>query len=355
MDQVVSTALSLLEAHAWLRALTWLLGGLLAAWLCNVLCLTLLPRLAAKTKTDLDDRLVELGRTPLVGSVALLGVWRAAGALSPSPGIAYALQGLLSTVAVVLWALAAQRGVCDVLAFIARQQGRSRFVVPRTLPVFDMAIKGVVFGSALYSLLLAWDVNVGAWLASAGVVGIAVGFAAKDTLANLFAGVFIIADAPYRLGDYLVLENGMRGRVEEIGLRSTRIITRDDVAVIIPNAEMANSRIVNESAGPAQSCRVTGAVSVAYGSDIDQVRAVLLEASKEVPEIVLNDPRVAPRVRFRKLGDSGLEFHLLVWAREPEAKGRVTDALNGAMYKALRRAGIEIPYPKTDVYLHPSP
>ena len=89
-----------------------------------------------------------------------------------------------------------------------------------------------------------------AWLASAGVVGIAVGFAAKDTLANLFSGVFILADAPYKIGDYIVLDaTGMRGKVTQIGLRSTRLITRDDVEVTIPNSIMGNSQVINQSGG----------------------------------------------------------------------------------------------------------
>ena len=76
------------------------------------------------------------------------------------------------------------------------------------------------------------------------------GFAAKDTLANLFAGVFILADAPYKIGDFIVLDGGERGRVTKIGIRTTRILTRDDVEITIPNATIANSKIINESGGP---------------------------------------------------------------------------------------------------------
>jgi MscS family membrane protein len=84
-----------------------------------------------------------------------------------------------------------------------------------------------------------------AWLASAGIIGIAVGFAAKDTLANLFSGVFILADSPYKLGDYVVLEDNSRGKVTQIGLRSTRMLTRDDVEVTVPNSIMGNTKIIN--------------------------------------------------------------------------------------------------------------
>jgi len=346
---------ALLAGSAVLQATLWVLGGLLAAQATNWLCRRLLRRFAHYTTTELDDRLIELGRTPIVGSVLLLMLWQAVLTLGPGPSLAFVLRGALCTIAVLLWAQAGQRAARDLLAFVSQQQGRSRYVVPRTLPLFDMATRAIVLGGAFYLFLVAWDVNVGAWLASAGVLGIAVGFAAKDTLANLFAGVFIIADGPYRIGDWLVLENGLRGRVEEIGLRSTRLLTKDDVAVIIPNAEIGSSRVVNESGGTTPRCRVTCAISVAYGSDIDEVRRLLLSAVQGLPEVVLDDPHVAPRVRFRSFGESGLNFHLLVWVMDPEAKGRVVDALNSAVYKTLNAAKIEIPYPKRDLYVRGLP
>jgi small-conductance mechanosensitive channel len=116
-----------------------------------------------------------------------------------------------------------------------------------------------------------------AWLASAGIVGIAVGFAAKDTLANLFSGVFIMADAPYKIGDYVVLDTGERGEITHIGIRSTRMRTRDDVEVTVPNSIMGNTKIINESGGPYEKYRIRVKVGVAYGSDIDQVEQLLME------------------------------------------------------------------------------
>ena len=89
----------------------------------------------------------------------------------------------------------------------------------------------------------------------------AVGFAAKDTLANLFGGIFILADAPYKVGDFVVLGSGERGEVTQVGLRSTRILTRDDVEVTVPNAMIANDTIVNESGGPWVKHRVRVRVS----------------------------------------------------------------------------------------------
>ena len=191
-----------------------------------------------------------------------------------------------------------------------------------------------------------------AWLASAGIVGIAVGFAAKDSLANLFSGVFILADAPYKIGDFVVLSSGERGQITKIGIRSTRMLTRDDVEVIVPNSIMGNTTIVNESGGPHKKYRIRVKVGVSYGSDIDQVREVLLDIAAN-EEAVCLDPLA--RVRFRLFGASSLDFELLCWVNEPLVSGRVIDALNCAVYKRFQELNIEIAYSKHDLYIKEMP
>jgi small-conductance mechanosensitive channel len=179
-----------------------------------------------------------------------------------------------------------------------------------------------------------------------------VGFAAKDSLANLFSGIFIITDSPYRVGDYVNLDTGERGQVTDIGLRSTRILTRDDVEIIIPNSAMGNAKIINESGGPFRYQRIRVPVGVAYGSDVDRVKEVLMDVALKEPD-VRDHPE--PRVRFRSLGDSGLNFELLGWIELPEDRGRVIDILLTTIYKRLGQEGIEIPYPKRDVYVRQLP
>ncbi|MFB3082861.1 MAG: mechanosensitive ion channel family protein, partial [Gammaproteobacteria bacterium] len=190
------------------------------------------------------------------------------------------------------------------------------------------------------------------WLASAGIVGLALSFAAKDTLANLFAGMAILVDAPYKLGDFIILETGERGEVTNIGMRSTRILTRDDVEITIPNGLMGNSKIVNQSGGPHTNYRIRIKISCAYGSDIDHVRQLLMNAAEEEPG-VCESPE--PRVRFRSFGDSGLAFELLCWVRLPVMRGQIEDKLNCDIYKRFAKEGIEIPYPKQDVYVRHLP
>jgi small-conductance mechanosensitive channel len=215
-----------------------------------------------------------------------------------------------------------------------------------------MVLKVAVFGAFLYFFCIAWHIPLTSWLTSAGIVGIAVGFAAKDTLANLFSGIFIVADSPYKVGDFVVFDNQLRGQVIEIGMRSTRILTRDDVEITVPNSVIANAHIVNETGGPYDKMRVRVRVEAAYGSDVDEVERVLLGASAGVNSVCA-DPE--PRVRFREFGGSGLVFELLTWVDEPVNRGRVLHELNRNVYKSFAAAGIEIPYSKHDVYVKEMP
>ena len=184
------------------------------------------------------------------------------------------------------------------------------------------------------------------------MLGIALGFAAKDTLANLFSGFFIVADSPYKIGDYIILESGERGQVTNVGIRSTRILTRDDVEITLPNALIANGKIINESGGPHLKQRIRIAVGAAYGSDVDRVCEVL-GAVADAHEAVCRSP--AARVRMRGFGASSLDFELLCWIEEPELRGRMAHDLYMKVYKAFNDAGIEIPYTKQDLYVKEFP
>ncbi|MFH1812349.1 MAG: mechanosensitive ion channel family protein [Pseudomonadota bacterium] len=334
--------------HHYLGALATLALAFVCAFLVEVITAGVVLRLARRTRTDLDDAIVAIVRRPLFYSVLFVGTGVATWRLQLAPRPQWAIEALLITVAVLMWVGASMRIGKLLLEALARQPGRLGFVQPRTQPLLDIVLKTVLVGGATYGVLLAWHIDVTAWLASAGIIGIAVGFAAKDTLANLFSGIFILADAPYKLGDFIILESGERGCVTDIGIRSTRIITRDDVQIILPNAAIANAKIINETGGHHELERVRIDVGVAYGSDIDRVRAVLLDVAAHSEHLV-KEPE--PRVRFRKLGESSLEFQLLGWIAQPVLRGRAVDGLNTAVYKRFMAEGIEIPFPQRVVHL----
>lgn len=335
----------------WTQAGLILLASLLLARLVDKLVSAVVRVAAARTKTQLDDDLLDCLHGPVVKSVVLVGLWQACHVLQDENAPALWIHRSIVSVAVLVWCVAVLRLASLVLKGMARNTSSFSVVEPRTLPLFDNLAKLFLVALAAYVLITVWELDATGWLASAGVVGIALGFAAKDSLANLFAGVFIIADAPYRVGDYVVLDSGYRGKVLHIGLRSTRILTRDDIEITIPNSVIGNGAIVNETSG-APRYRIRVKVGCAYGSDLDTVRKVLLEAADAAPAI-MEQPEA--RVRFRLFGASALEFELLGWIKDPELRGRTLDALNSEVYERFQAAGIEIAFPQTDLHLRTWP
>ncbi|MCB1725533.1 MAG: mechanosensitive ion channel family protein [Gammaproteobacteria bacterium] len=344
----------LLGNHPWIQALAVLLAFFTLVKIVQWLVLPMLQRLTSRTETDFDDILVSHLRRPLSWTIGLVGVLIA----SVVAGIGSDYRGVLISAVlsmlILVWTLFAMRIARQALITSSRRAQANSIVRPQTLPLFTnlAAIAFIVFG--VYFMFNAWHVDMTAWLASAGIAGIAIGFAAKDTLANLFSGVFIMADSPYKIGDYIVLDDGggLRGKVTHIGIRSTRVLTRDDVEVTIPNSIIGNSKVVNESGGPYEKFRIRVNVGVAYGSDVDKVRAALMSVA-EASRDICDTPE--PRVRFRAFGASSLDFVLLCWVDNPELRGRVLDTLNTAVYKRFIEEGIEIPYSKHDVYIKEMP
>ena len=345
--ETLKQSLAQLSVERILWSLLFAAAGLVSARLVDKLITKLLYRVTQRTKTELDDLIIEQLHRPVMRSTVLLGFYIAVRVSGLHEEVVSLAAHLIQTIAVLVWLFAAMPLTGIVFRWMSRHERRFRAIQPASLPLFSIGSKVALVSGAVYVGMLAWEVDVAAWVASAGIMGLAVGFAARDTLANLFAGVSILADAPYKIGDYIVLIDGnKRGKVTQIGLRSTRILTRDDIEITIPNAAIAGSTLVNESGGPRIHQRVRLRVSVAYGSDVDQVRDLLLSVAGEEPMV---RPEPTPRVRFREFGDSGLIFELLCWIAEAELRGKTIDALHTRAYKALVEAGVEIPYPQQDV------
>lgn len=309
-----------------------------------------LARLANMTDSLLDDDVLQYVRKPAFTSVLYFGLSLAAN-VAPLPFGKQLIINILLSVIIGSW-MRASILISTVLLDTLEQHDSFSLIEIRTKPIFDLTAKILTILVGSYLLLLIWGINPLGWLASAGIVGIAIGFAAQDTLANVFSGFFIVADAPYKIGDYITLDTGERGLVSRIGLRSTRLLTRDDVEITIPNGVIASAKIVNESGGPYLKIRIPIAFGVAYGSDVDQVSEVVQSIAQSHPS-VCEQPQ--PMVRMRAFGASSLDFDLLVWIEDPQYKGSISHDLFVEIYKAFGREGIEIPYAKQDLYIKELP
>ena len=140
--------------------------------------------------------------------------------------------------------------------------------------------------------------------------------------------------------------------VTQVGMRSTRLLTRDDIEITIPNNIIGNTKVVNESGGRWEKSRVRIPVGVAYGADVRRVCEVLKKCAETHKE-VLDDP--APRVRMRAFGASSLDFELLCWIAQPVLRGRLRHELFMDVYEALNAAKIEIPFSQHDLYIKEFP
>jgi MscS family membrane protein len=304
------------------------------------------------SKVTIDDQLFDIFHKPVFVSIMMFALALATERVGLPQTIHFLTLSGLKTVAIFIWAKAGAQFMQLLLRLVSRDENRFSLIQERTLPLFNNLLMIIVAALAIYFIFLAWHIDVTAWMASAGILGLAISFAAKDTLANLFSGVFIVADAPYVLGDFIVLDTGERGEVTNIGIRSTRLLTRDDVEITIPNSVMGNAKITNETGGPYEKYRIRVKVGVAYGSDIDKVHNVLLDVAKNHPDVCKNPE---PRVRFRAFGNSSLDHELLCWVEIPVMRGRVLHMLNTEIYKRFLKEGIEIPFPQQDVHIRSLP
>ena len=351
MQELVQQILAwvqLLGPNKYLQAAAIAAAFIIVGKIADFIISRVIAKLVSHSQTDFDDNVVALLHRPVFISFVLLGLGLATDRIELPDSPNFLTLGILKTIAIVVWYSFFRSLIQILLATLSSGSG-NKTLHASMLPLLDNVFKVAVLALAIYFIFLAWNIDVTAWLASAGIVGLALSFAAKDTLSNLFAGVSIVADAPYKNGDFIILETGERGMVSHIGLRSTRILTRDDIEITIPNGIIGNSKIINEAGGPSEKHRIRIPIGVAYGSDVDDVIATL-SAVADNHEEVCKIP--APRIRFRRFGDSSLDFEVLCWIDRPVNRGRMIHELNCAIYKAFQVEGIEIPFPQRDVHLH---
>lgn len=306
-----------------------------------------LRQLAARTRLTVDDQLIAFLHRPICLTIFWFGVLHALVILDMAPPWLSVLPALSKTAILLIWIIALVR----MFNWLVEQQATNALARDKVGNDLFLLLKNllriVIIIAGLLWLLAIWQINLTPLFASAGIAGIAIALAAKDTLANFFGGLSMFMDKAFKVGDFIIIDSGERGEVAEIGIRSTRIMTRDDVLVTIPNSILANSKIINESA-PVPRFRIRVPIGVAYGSDLDQVEEVLLEVARNNKMV---SPEPEPRVRLRQFADSSVNFELLCWVDDPSLKGRETHNLLKAIYKAFTAAGISIPFPQRDVHL----
>jgi small-conductance mechanosensitive channel len=279
--------------------------------------------------------------TPIVGSWWQAPIW---------PGGPFTPQRLLAAAIILAAGL--------LLSWLARRALQRTFVGRGLDPGLRYAV-GRLLQYALmgFSVLVAINtlgVSPTSLTVLGGALGIGVGFGLQTIASNFISGLILLFERPVRVGDRISLGTldrdalgQVNGYVRSIRLRATSVETGDGIVLVVPNSELVTRTIVNWSLGDTRM-RVKVEIGVAYDSDLDQVREIMLAAAREHPGTVKTPE---PEVRLASTGDSALNFQVLVWVPDPIEHGRVEGDLRLEIVRRFRQAGIDIPFPQRVVHM----
>jgi len=307
---------------------------------------------AKKTKTYLDDKLIEIVRWPFLFFVILFGAVQSICKIIESPGIKLSVSKISVLIFFLLAIYIIYRVFNEIIEALTEKEGgnKSMFGVVIRPVLRKIGATIIIIGGFIYALS-SIGVQITALLAGAGVIGLVIAFAAQDTLSNFFSGIHLLIDRPFKIGDVISFEPGQYYRVENVGMRSTRLYSIfDHELIIMPNNSVANQKIIN-LVKPDVKIRKKFKISVAYGTDLKKVIDILLDASKKHPNVV-NEKGFEPLVRLSKFGDSGIEFTIILWIDELMNQWKVVHDISLEIDETFKKEKITIPFPQRTVWLN---
>ncbi len=330
-----------------LVSLGLLLASYVAARIVAYLLGLLVARSAPDAPTGLDDRLLAALERPVTYSLFLVGAYAALHRLPVGTAWLQLIHSLFFVSAVLLVTLAFARSYAILLEWYARP-GRTlnaSQLASEFRPLFSKLGKLFLAMIALIVVLQHFGVNVQSLVVSLGVGSLAVGLAAQDTLSNMFAGFTIMMDRPFRVGDRIQLATGEVGDVQSIGMRATLLKTTDETILIVPNSVLVKERLVNLSL-PTHHVTTRVSMSVAYGTDLTKVRAILKGAARGC---ALVDQEREPEVQVTRIVDFSVNCLLVFWVKHYADQGRASGLVYEEVHRLFAEAGIAPPLPTTRV------
>ncbi|MDH4100681.1 MAG: mechanosensitive ion channel [Nitrospirota bacterium] len=307
-----------------------------------------------RTATDLDDRILSVVKSPAYYLINLVGLYIAVHRLDLDIHERFFsfVDGAIYVAGVFIAAKIVYEIINVMLEWYSGRRltrGEDQKVGQEFIPLAEKIVKLFIIASAAIVVLSHFGYNISSLVAALGVTSLAIGMAAKETLSNMISGFILMVDRPFRIGDRVELASGKVGDVIDIGLRSTKVKDIDNNVIVIPNADMVNASVTNQSF-PEAFVSEKIRVGVAYGSDVEKVKAIMLDVATAHP-LVLNDP--PPVVFFQEFGDSSLNFLLVVWIGSFRDRMVVRDAVNTGLYHRFAQEGIEIPFPTRTIHMQP--
>ncbi len=334
-----------------LLAIIILAGSLGAAKLSQYILTKWISKFTGFTKTAIDDKIINVVKRPIYYINLLHGLRLASDTLSLPDRIQEIINGVIYIVAVFIAVLVIYR-VADLLLkwYLKKLAKKTDKAVEKDfLPLIEKVSSIFIFLIGIIVVLKHFNYDVLSLVTALGIGSLAIGLAAKDTLANMISGFTIMVDRPFRVGDRIQLSSGEIGDVLEIGLRSTKIKTFDNTVIIVPNTELANMKLINQ-AYPDSLLKVRIDIGIGYGSDVEKAKKIMIDAALSIDYVVKDPP---PIVYFNEFGDSALLLYMRCWVKEYLDRMLAKDAINMLIKKRFEEEGIEIPFPIRTVHMEP--
>jgi small-conductance mechanosensitive channel len=307
-----------------------------------------------RTKTQLDDIIFRIIRTPILVLLILYGLVTSVEVLDVHRDIIRVIDQIYFIVIllVVLWL--AFRLFKDILIYYGRiYSERTKTEIDDVLiPVADKIGVVIIIVAGIAILMGYLGVDLTMLAVGSIVISMVIAFALQDTLSNFFSGIYLLTDRPFKVGDLIKLESGEVCRIEHIGMRATRVYnTFDHTLIVVPNNMLANNKIVNYTE-PDTQFRTTAKVGVAYGTDVQKVTEILYEIANAHPKVLKKPDQYKPSVRFKEFGDSSLNFELWVWIDNVFDRFDVMTNINMEIDRRFKEEKITIPFPQRTVWMH---
>lgn len=332
--------------NQYFQAFLIVLGFFFASKLLSYVSKNYLKKWSSKTKTILDDLIVDKLKAPFTYILVLIGLQIAISSLDTGFfWIESAVRSITALFSIYI-AITIFQIIVEFSVDIYHKRNPSK-MIDSLIPLFRKTGKVVLIIAGLIWILHIWDINIGPLLAGAGIAGFVIGFAMQDTLKNIFGGISMILDKTLEVGDRISLNNGEMGFVEEVTIRSTKVRTFNNELLTIPNGQLADSQIKNFTK-PSLSLRVVIDFSVVYGSDLDKVKKIVEETVSNIDGIS-NEPPVS--AIMTEMANSGLNWQLRFWVSDQSTAFDKRIEAVSKIYKALTDNNISIPYPTQTLYL----
>ncbi|UCE39283.1 MAG: mechanosensitive ion channel [Thermoplasmata archaeon] len=313
----------------------------------------LIHRWTKKTKTELDDIIFKIIRSPVLILMILYGIITSLEVLDlPKNIVGYVEQVyFIVLIIVVTWVIF--KLFKDILIYYGKiyAEKTESQIDDILIPVIEKVGAIIIVMVAVTILLAYTGIDLTMLAVGSIVISMVIAFALQDTISNFFSGIYILTDRPFKVDDLILLESGEVCKIEHIGMRSTRLYnTLEHTMIIMPNNKLANDKIVNYTE-PDTKFRISVQVGVAYGTDPDKIIKILLDIVEKNPNLIHEPEQYKPSVRFSRFADSSLNFELVVWINDVEDRFDLTTKINKEIDRKFKEENIEIPFPQRVVWM----